>query len=171
MTSFSPSSRLGWNGDETDSTRTSQWKLPALYERSFYLSNGIRQLDAISYLAGDGAAIGVQATIPLSVATTATGDAETGWSVLSDATVTAWFLNDDARVSPDYVQTLDSGNHILNLQTFFTVSGDGPHALVLSLTISGGNATIPVGTVVSLSGAESFADGGRRLVIQEPEIV
>lgn len=143
--------------------------LPALYNRSFSLTgSGIRQLDAIPYLASDGAAVGAQAMIPLSVVTTATGDAATGWETLSDATVTAWFLNDNWRVSPDYVYTLDSGNHVLNVQTFFTASGEGPHTLVLAFTISGGNATIPVGTVVSLSGAESFADGNSWLMIQEP---
>lgn len=171
--------------------------LPAIYRRGYYLWNGITRLDGIQYIANDGATVGVQATVPLSVTTTATGNPATGWTNLSDATITAWFENDGVIVSDNYAQTLDSGNHILNLQTFFTVynesapTGDSTknvksqpgavllaanveneddeepyHTLVLAFAIIGGEANIPAGTIISLSGAVSFTDGSRRLVFE-----
>ncbi|MBR4211095.1 MAG: hypothetical protein IKR84_01730 [Oscillibacter sp.] len=142
--------------------------LPTIYQRSFHLDNGLpERLDGIQYIANDGATVGVQATVPLIVTTTASGNAETGWTNLSDATVMVGFENDGEFTPYDYVQTLDSGNHILNVQAFFTVSGSSPHTFRLALMIDGGYADILPGTVVSLSGVDSSADE----IIEEPPII
>ena len=103
-----------------------------------------------------GAVIGVQAQIPVSVVTVATGDAQTGWTALSQAVADIRCVLDDSEQSPVISQTLDSGSHILRFQHYFIVGSDGNHSISLHMCITGGTATVAGDSVtILLSGVKA----------------
>lgn len=102
---------------------------------------------------GANAALQVQAEIPLTVTTTAEGDAVNGWTALTQAVVTARYLLDGTTWDGTPSQVMDSGPHILALQRYFTIAQEGTHTLAVQLSITGGTATVPAGNaILGLSG-------------------
>ena len=115
----------------------------------------------VSELAREQAAAGtdvsVRASVGLSVATVATGSA-TGWTALSDATVTARCLFDES--ADGYrEETFDSGARLMNMQFHFVPETDGRYDVRLQMRIAGGYAVIAQGgAALEVAGANYAPD-------------
>ena len=108
-------------------------------------------------IAAAGTDVSVRASVGLSVATVATGSA-TGWTALSDATVTARCLFDES--ADGYrEETFDSGARLMNMQFHFVPETDGRYDVRLQMRIAGGYAVIAQGgAALEVAGANYAPD-------------
>lgn len=129
--------------------------LPFSRNSALALSRSFQTVLSGTFRAGAGSVAGVLAEIPLTVESAATGDAASGWTVLSSATVTARCLIDNIAQSGETAKTLDSGSCVLHFLRYFTVQTGGTHTLELQLSVTGGTATAASGAVMGLSGVKA----------------
>ncbi|MBR0282809.1 MAG: hypothetical protein IJQ81_14700 [Oscillibacter sp.] len=110
-----------------------------------------------NFIAAAGTDVSVRASVGMSVATVATGSA-TGWTALSDATVTARCLFDES--ADGYrEETFDSGARLMNMQFHFVPETDGRYDVRLQMRIAGGYAVIAQGgAALEVAGANYAPD-------------